>query len=102
MPYSLPQLPYSYGALEPYIDALTMEIHYTKHHQAYVANLNKALENYPELQKKSLEDLLKEITSVPEVVRTAVRNNGGGHYNHSFFWPLMTAKSKMEPVGLVA
>ena len=85
------QLGYSFSSLEPYIDAQTMEIHFTKHHAAYISNLNKALEEYPNLQDKSLEDLLANLDDVPEVIRTAVRNNAGGHYNHSLFWELMIA-----------
>ncbi|MFV0470748.1 MAG: superoxide dismutase [Paludibacteraceae bacterium] len=82
-------LPYTYGALEPYIDSVTMRIHYTAHHAAYVKNLNQAIENYPDLQKKELATLLKEINSLPADIQTAVRNNGGGHYNHSLFWTLL-------------
>jgi len=89
MAYSLPKLPYGYDALEPYIDARTMEIHYTKHHQGYVDKTNAALEKYPELQKKTIEDLMTNLKDVPEDIRTAIRNNGGGHVNHSFFWPLL-------------
>lgn len=90
MPFSLPPLPYPYDALEPYIDKLTMEIHHTKHHAAYVNNLNKALESAPELANKSLEELLaNNCAIVPEKIRTAVRNHGGGHINHSFFWEIM-------------
>lgn len=99
MIYRLPPLPYDYGALEPYIDAMTMEIHYTKHHQAYIDNLNKALENQPELQEKTLAELLQNINALPESVRTAIRNNGGGHYNHSLFWPLMKKNGGGEPKG---
>lgn len=101
MKYTLPPLSYSYGALEPHIDAMTMEIHYTKHHQAYIDNLNKALESYPDLQIKSVEDMLKNLAAVPEEIRTAVRNHGGGHYNHSFFWQLMKPKGGGEPSGIV-
>lgn len=89
MKYELPKLPYPYDALEPYIDARTMEIHHTKHHQAYVDKLNEALEKHPELADKPLEDLLRDLNSVPEDIRTAVRNHGGGHYNHSLFWKMM-------------
>ncbi len=89
MAYTLPQLPYPYNALEPYIDAQTMEIHHTKHHQAYIDKLNAALEKYPEWQNKPVEELLKSLESVPEDLRTAVRNHGGGHYNHSLFWKLI-------------
>lgn len=102
MPHELPKLPYSYDALEPYIDALTMEIHYTKHHQTYVNNLNAALEKYPHLQEKSIEDLLKDLNAIPEDIRTAVRNNGGGHLNHSMFWPMMSPKGGGEPTGELA
>lgn len=102
MPFSLPPLPYDYGALEPHIDALTMEIHHTKHHQAYIDNLNKALENHPDLSQKPLEELLKHLPSLPESVRTAVRNQGGGHENHSMFWRLMAKKGGGEPKGKLA
>ena len=88
-PFTLPDLPFSHDALEPHIDARTMEIHHGKHHQTYVTNLNAALEKAPELEGRSLEDLLSNLASVPEAVRTAVRNNGGGHWNHSLFWELM-------------
>jgi superoxide dismutase, Fe-Mn family len=89
MKYELPKLPYAYDALEPYIDAKTMEIHHTKHHQTYVTKLNEALEKHPEIADKPLEELLGNIESVPEDIRTAVRNHGGGHSNHSFFWTIM-------------
>src|SRR5438874_10963233 len=89
MAYELPKLPYAYDALEPHIDAKTMEIHYTKHHQAYVDNVNKAIKGKADLEKKSVEDLISDLKSVPENIRTAVRNNGGGHANHSFFWKIM-------------
>jgi superoxide dismutase, Fe-Mn family len=102
MPFSLPALPYANDALEPYIDARTMEIHHTKHHQAYVNNLNAAVEKAPELANKSLDDLMRGINSVPEAVRTAVRNNGGGHWNHSMFWELMGANKGGEPTGKLA
>jgi superoxide dismutase, Fe-Mn family len=102
MAFSLPALPYAYDALEPHIDARTMEIHYTKHHQAYVNNLNAAIEKAPELANKSLDDLMRGINSVPEAVRTAVRNNGGGHWNHSMFWELMGANKGGEPTGKLA
>lgn len=88
-PHQLPPLPYAYDALEPYIDKTTMEIHYTKHHGGYVNNLNKALESHADLQKLSAAELLAKINQVPESIRTAVRNNGGGHVNHSMFWKLM-------------
>jgi Fe-Mn family superoxide dismutase len=99
--FTLPKLPYDYGALEPYIDAQTMEIHYTKHHQAYVDNLNKALAPYPELQQKSLTELVQNPAALPEAIRTAVRNNGGGHMNHSMFWHMMTPQGGGEPRGPV-
>src|SRR5882724_1089058 len=87
--FSVPPLPYSFDALEPYIDAKTMEIHHDKHHCAYVTNLNKALDGHADLQAKSIDDLLKGLDSIPENIRTAVRNNGGGHWNHSLFWTQM-------------
>ncbi|HEX7090548.1 MAG TPA: superoxide dismutase [Longimicrobiales bacterium] len=93
-PFKLPELPYSYDALEPHIDARTMEIHHTKHHAAYTNNLNAALEKYPDLQKREAEDLLRDINSVPEDIRTAVRNNGGGFVNHSMFWQMMAPGGK--------
>src|SRR5438876_7579093 len=102
MAYELPKLTYAYDALESQIDARTMEIHHTKHHQAYVNNLNAALEKHPELQKKDLEDLLAGIQSVPEDIRTAVRNNGGGHHNHSLFWTIMKKGGGGEPTGALA
>ncbi len=98
--FTLPPLPYNFDALEPYIDARTMEIHYTKHHQAYVNNLNKAVEKYPELQKKTVVELITHLDALPEDVRTAIKNNGGGHYNHSLFWPWM-AKGAGVPKGKV-
>lgn len=103
MPFSLPPLPYPYDALEPHIDKLTMEIHHTKHHAAYVNNLNKALESAPELATKSLEELLaNNCALVPEKIRTAVRNHGGGHINHSFFWGIMGPKAGGQPSGKIA
>jgi len=99
MSYTLPPLPYSFDALEPYIDAKTMEIHHDKHHNAYVTNLNKALESSPDLQKLSIEELLAHLGNVPENIRTAVRNNGGGHLNHSMFWKLMKKGGGGEPAG---
>jgi superoxide dismutase, Fe-Mn family len=89
MAHELPPLPYDYAALEPHIDEQTMRIHHDKHHGAYVTNLNAALEKHPQLQQKSIEDLLRGINSVPEDIRTAVRNNGGGHANHTMFWEIM-------------
>jgi Fe-Mn family superoxide dismutase len=99
MAHTLPPLPYAPAALEPHIDATTMSIHHDKHHQAYVNNLNAAIEKAPELASWSLDDICRKISSVPEAVRTAVRNNGGGHWNHSMFWPQMAAKGGGEPGG---
>lgn len=93
--FTVPSLPYAYDALLPYIDAKTMEIHLTKHHQAYVNNLNKALELFPDFAKLSLHDLLVKLNTLPESIQTAVRNNGGGHFNHSLFWQMMAPKSKV-------
>jgi Fe-Mn family superoxide dismutase len=101
MAFTLPPLPYPASALEPHIDAQTMELHHGKHHNTYVTNLNAALEKAPELQGKSIEDLLKNLNAVPEAVRTAVRNNGGGHWNHSQFWQWMSPKGG-EPTGKLA
>ena len=100
--YTLPKLPYSFDALEPHIDARTMEIHHDKHHAAYVTNLNKALANAPELAKKSVDDLIRTITAVPADIRTAVRNHGGGHANHSLFWQVMSKSGGGEPKGELA
>ena len=102
MTFELPSLAYAYDALEPSIDAMTMEIHHSKHHNAYVNNLNAALEKHPELASKSLEDLVTNINSVPEDIRTAVRNNGGGHFNHSLFWTVMSPNGGGEPSGDLA
>ena len=102
MPFELPKLQYAYDALEPHIDAMTMEIHHSKHHAAYINNLNKALEPYIDLQTKELEELVKELNSLPESIRTAVQNNGGGHYNHTFFWKLLTPNSSKSPEGPLA
>lgn len=99
MIYKLPQLPYAYDALEPYIDARTMEIHYTKHHQAYIDNLNEALKKHPEIADIPLNALLANLQQVPEDIRTTVRNNGGGHENHSLFWLWMTHKGGGEAQG---
>jgi Fe-Mn family superoxide dismutase len=99
MSFTLPPLPYSFDALEPYIDAKTMEIHHDKHHNAYVTNLNKALESAPDLAKLSIEELCAQLGKVPEIIRTAVRNNGGGHLNHSMFWKLMKKGGGGEPSG---
>jgi Fe-Mn family superoxide dismutase len=101
MPFELPKLPYPFEALEPHIDATTMQIHHGKHHQAYVDNLNKALAEHPDLQKKSIEDLLAGIASVPEAIRTAVQNNGGGHHNHSMFWKWMKPGGGGDPTGAI-
>jgi len=100
--HELPALPYPFEALEPHIDAQTMQIHHGKHHQAYINNLNAALDKHPDLHKKSLEDLLKGISSVPDDIRAAVRNNAGGHHNHSMFWQLMGPKKGGDPKGKVA
>jgi len=102
MPHTLPALPYDFAALEPHIDTQTMQIHHGKHHQAYVNNLNAALDKHPELHNQSLDELLKGINSVPEDIRTAVRNNGGGHHNHSLFWTVMAPKAGGEPTGALA
>ena len=99
MKFELPRLPYDYTALEPYVDAQTMEIHYTKHHNAYVTKLNGALEKYPELQEKSIRELLTDLNALPEDIRAAVRNNGGGHMNHSMFWTLMKNAEGQKPEG---
>jgi Fe-Mn family superoxide dismutase len=97
--FELPPLKFAFDALEPAIDARTMEIHHDKHHATYVTNLNKALESAPEWTEKSIEEILKDINSVPEGIRTAVRNNGGGHANHSLFWEVLTPGGKKEPAG---
>lgn len=99
MAFKLPDLPYSFDALEPVIDAKTMEVHHDKHHATYVNNLNKAVENYPEWASKSIEDLMIHLKEVPEEIRTAVRNNGGGHYNHSLFWKIMAPVGTTELKG---
>jgi Fe-Mn family superoxide dismutase len=101
-PYKLPPLPYAFDALEPHIDARTMEIHHDKHHAAYVNNVNKALANAPHLAKKPIEDLIRNLNAVPENIRTAVRNNGGGHLNHSLFWQMMKKNGGGEPKGELA
>lgn len=100
--HELPALPYAYNALEPHIDALTMEIHHSRHHATYVNNLNAALEGHPELQEKSVEDLLRNLNEVPESIRTAVRNNGGGHANHTLFWQIMSPNGGGQPMGELA
>ncbi len=98
-PYTVPPLPYAFDALEPHIDAQTMQIHHDKHHAAYVANLNKALAPFPELGKKPVEELVRDLSAVPETVRAAVRNQGGGHYNHSLFWQMMSKNGGGAPSG---
>lgn len=102
MAFSLPPLPYDYKALEPTIDEQTMRLHHDKHHAAYVNNLNAALEPYPDLQKKSIEELLTSLDKVPEAIRTKVRNNGGGHANHTIFWEMMAPGGAKEPAGALA
>ena len=103
MPFTLPALPYASDALEPHIDKLTMEIHHDKHHNAYVTNLNKALESAPDLQSKTIEELLaNNCAIVPEAIRTAVRNNGGGHINHSMFWQILKVNGGAAPSGDLA
>ena len=102
MTYKLPNLPYEYNALEPHIDTRTMAIHHGKHHQAYVNNLNTALEKHPDLQQKNVVELLSNLEAVPADIRTAVRNNGGGHANHSLFWPCMSPKGGGQPKGQLA
>src|SRR5688572_21596804 len=102
MAYELPKLPYGFDALEPHIDTQTMQIHHGKHHQAYVNNLNGALDKHPELHKKGLPELLAGINTVPEDIRGPVRNNGGGHANHSMFWQIMSPKGGGKPTGAVA
>jgi len=102
MIHQLPDLPYDFGALEPHIDARTMEIHHGKHHQAYITNLNKALESHDELQDVSIDNLISDLSRVPENIRMAVRNNGGGHYNHSLFWTIMKNGGGGEPTGTLA
>ncbi|RKO61959.1 superoxide dismutase [Caldibacillus debilis] len=99
MAFQLPALPYAYDALEPYIDKETMNIHHTKHHNTYVTNLNSALEGHPELLNKSVEELIQNLDQVPESIRTAVRNNGGGHANHSLFWQILSPNGGGEPTG---
>jgi Fe-Mn family superoxide dismutase len=102
MAFEVPPLPYDYSALEPHIDTQTMQLHHDKHHAAYVNNLNTALEQYPDLQSKSAEDLIRDLNTIPEPIRTAVRNNGGGHVNHSMFWQIMKANGGGDPTGPIA
>lgn len=102
MAYELPELPYAYDALEPHIDKETMNIHHTKHHNTYVTNVNAALEGHDDLSSKSVEELISDLNAVPEDIRTAVRNNGGGHANHSLFWQLLTPNGTGAPSGALA
>ena len=102
MAHELPSLPYAYDALEPHVDKMTMEIHHTKHHQAYINNVNKALEGHPDLANKPIDDLMRGLASVPEAIRTAVRNNGGGHSNHTLFWTIMGPNAGGAPGGELA
>lgn len=102
MAHTLPTLPYAFNALEPHVDAKTMEIHYTKHHQAYIDKLNAALDKHPKLHDKMIEELVADLDMVPEDIRTAVRNNGGGHLNHSMFWELMAPNAGGKPNGALA
>lgn len=102
MTFKLMELPYAYDALEPHIDARTMEIHHTKHHQGYTNNLNAALEKYPELQSKNARELLENLGTLPEEIRTAVRNNGGGYKNHNIFWKVMSPDGGGQPAGTLA
>jgi Fe-Mn family superoxide dismutase len=102
MAYELPPLPYPFAALEPHIDAKTMEIHHDKHHQTYITNANNALKDYPELAAKPVEELLANLSAVPEAIRTAVRNNAGGHANHSFFWKILGPNAGGSPKGKLA
>ncbi len=102
MAHELPPLPYDYAALEPYISAEIMQLHHDKHHDTYVKNLNAALEKHPEMGNKSAEDLIRELSSVPEDIRTAVRNNGGGHVNHTMFWQIMKPQGGGDPSGAIA
>jgi Fe-Mn family superoxide dismutase len=102
MPFKLPTLPYEYDALEPYIDARTMEIHYSKHHAGYTNNLNSALDGYPDFQSKPIEEILANLDAIPEAIRTAVRNNGGGFANHTLFWNVMGPNAGGTPGGALA
>lgn len=101
MTYTLPDLPYAFDALEPYIDEETMHLHHDKHHNTYVTNLNAAIEKYPELGEKTIEELLSDMDAIPSDIKTAVRNNGGGHANHSFFWKIMAPNAGGEPTGAI-
>lgn len=101
MTYTLPDLPYAFDALEPYIDEETMHLHHDKHHNTYLTNLNAAIEKHPELGEKTIEELLSDMDAVPTDIKTAVRNNGGGHANHSFFWKIMAPNAGGEPTGAI-
>ncbi|MEP0886257.1 superoxide dismutase, partial [Trichocoleus sp. ST-U3] len=100
--FQLPPLPYDYNALEPHIDAATMQFHHDRHHAAYVKNLNDAVSKYPELKSKSVEELISDLNSIPEDIRTTIRNNGGGHVNHTMFWEIMSPNGGGEPTGAIA
>ena len=102
MAHELPALPYAHDALEPFIDTMTMQIHHGKHHATYVTNLNAALEQHPDFQKHSIDELIRNLANVPEAIRTAVRNNGGGHFNHAMFWQIMAPKAGGDPSGPLA
>jgi Fe-Mn family superoxide dismutase len=102
MAFEVPPLPYAYEALEPHIDSETMHLHHDKHHQAYVTNLNAAIEKHPELGDRTVDDLIRDLANVPEDIRAAVRNNGGGHLNHSMFWRIMNPNGGGEPTGAIA
>src|SRR5438105_3110961 len=102
MAFVLPALPYDYSALEPHIDTKTMQLHHDAHHAAYAKNANEALEKHPELQSRNIEDLLRDLSSIPEDIRIAIRNNGGGHMNHSMFWKIMKPRAGGEPTGDIA
>jgi len=97
--FALPALPYAFDALEPHIDTVTMQIHHGKHHQAYVTNLNAALKDHPDIAARPIEDILRDLSSLPETIRTAVRNNGGGHFNHTLFWEIMKPGGAKNPSG---
>lgn len=101
MSYQLPELPYAYDALEPYIDVETMHLHHDKHHNTYVTNLNAAIEKYPELGEQSVEALIANVDELPEDIKTAVRNNGGGHANHTFFWEILAPNAGGQPTGAI-
>lgn len=100
--FTVPPLPYAYDALEPYIDTLTMQIHHDKHHQTYAANFNAAIKDHPEIQRMTIEAILRDLNKIPEEIRTAVRNNGGGHYNHLLYWEIMRPGGPKAPTGALA